>query len=65
MASANRQEFITVALKRVFALADCNIQNDITKDYERTILDYESLTIDEKTKAIKIITQGYDYNKFY
>ena len=64
--AAIRQEFVVAAIERAYALTDNSIRNDVTKTYEfrkQTILDDESLTIDEKTEAITTITQHYDYNK--
>ena len=64
--AAIRREFVNAALERADALIDNNIRNDVTKRYEflkQTILDDESLTIDEKNEAINIITIDYDNNK--
>jgi len=64
--AAIRQEFINAAIERADALKDSYIHNDISKRHEfvkQIILDDESLTIDERTVAIKIITENYDYFK--
>ncbi|CAB4416168.1 unnamed protein product [Rhizophagus irregularis] len=61
-----RNEFVIAAIQRADALTDSYIRNDITKRYEflkQTILDDESLTKDEKWKAIEIITKDIDYDK--
>ena len=61
-----RREFVIAAIERSVALIDFNIHNNITKRYEfckQTILDDESLTIDEKTEAINILTKDHDYFK--
>jgi hypothetical protein len=63
---AIRQEKIYAALDRCDALSDVNIYNDMTKRYEfkkQFILDDESLTTDEKTTAVEILTKDYDYFK--
>src|SRR5947207_8384854 len=64
--SSIRYESVYAAIRRDDALTDSYIRNDINKRYEfvkQTILDDETLTIDEKTEAIKIITKDYDYFK--
>ena len=66
--TAIRREFVYAALKRADALLTAyGIFNiNLTKRYEfqkQTILDDGSLTIDEKTEAINILTKDYDYNK--
>ena len=55
--SAIRQEVISAALNRAFALSDTNIHNDIHKHFKfqkQTLLADKSLTKDEKTKAIRM-----------
>src|SRR4051794_23562257 len=57
---------VNTALKRSFALIDYNIHNNLHKQYEfrkKTILDDESLTENEKSEAILIITKTYDHSK--
>ncbi|PKY50610.1 hypothetical protein RhiirA4_467171, partial [Rhizophagus irregularis] len=57
---------ISVALNRSYALIDLDIHYDTHKQYEfrkQTILDDESLTENEKSEAIRIITKTYDLNK--
>ncbi|GBB86464.1 hypothetical protein RclHR1_01290008 [Rhizophagus clarus] len=64
--SYGENESINNALSRAFALLDYNIHNDIHKEYEfkkKTLLDDESLTENEKSEAISIITKTYDLNK--
>ncbi|RIA91077.1 kinase-like domain-containing protein [Glomus cerebriforme] len=59
-----RIEFVTAAINRVVALSDYD--NDFDKVYEfqkQTILDDESLTIDEKTKATEFLAVLFDYQK--
>jgi hypothetical protein len=61
-----RQESIVAAIKRANALTDPHILNDLEKRHEfvkQKVLDDESLTIDERTEAIKIIIREYDYFK--
>ncbi|CAB4416167.1 unnamed protein product [Rhizophagus irregularis] len=61
-----RYEFVFAAIQRADALTDPYIRIDVTKRYEflkQTILDDESLTKDEKWKAIEIITKDIDYDK--
>ena len=60
------KELVQAALSRSIALMDYNIYNDIHKRHEfrqKTIFADESLTIDEKTEAIKELNKGYDRNK--
>ncbi|CAB4444283.1 unnamed protein product [Rhizophagus irregularis] len=64
--SYTKNKSINNALKRSYALIDYNIHNDMLKRHEfrkQTILNDESLTENEKSEAIKIITLIYDYNK--
>ena len=64
--SATRKEVVKAALNRSFALLDTNIHNDIHKQFEfrkQTLLTDKSLTKDEKTEAIRILNEAYDYNK--
>jgi hypothetical protein len=61
-----REELVYVAIYRANALIDFNIYNDIHKQYEfikQTILVDESLTENEKSEAIKILTKWYDEDK--
>ena len=64
--SAIRREVVQAALNRSYALLDYNIYNDFHKRFEfrrQTVLADKSLTEDEKTEAIKIISQTYDRAK--
>ncbi|PKC55804.1 kinase-like protein, partial [Rhizophagus irregularis] len=64
--SLGKNKLINNAINRSYALIDYNIHNDIHKRNEfqkQTILDDESLTENEKSEAIKIITKYYDYAK--
>ncbi|RGB40849.1 kinase-like domain-containing protein [Rhizophagus diaphanus] len=61
-----RYELVFAAIQEADKLMDSDIRNNITKRYEfvnQTILDDESLTKDEKCKAIEIIYKDYDYIK--
>ncbi|GBB90878.1 hypothetical protein RclHR1_00180016 [Rhizophagus clarus] len=64
--NATRVEFVVAAIQRADALTDSSIRKDPVKQYEfvkRTILDDESLTLDEKQDATKILTIDYDHLK--
>jgi hypothetical protein len=64
--STIREELVYAAIHRVQSLIDYNIHDDMHKRYEfkkQTFLSDNSLTDDEKTEAIKIISLGYDRNK--
>src|SRR5436190_6781314 len=64
--STIRKELIYAAINRAFNLTDNSIQNNIHKHYEfqkQTVLADKSLTSDEKTKAIRILTKSYDRDK--
>ncbi|RGB31343.1 kinase-like domain-containing protein [Rhizophagus diaphanus] len=64
--SYGNNKLINDALNRSYALIDHNIRNDAQKVYEfrkQALLDDESLTDNEKTEAIRIITKTYDLNK--
>ena len=64
--AAIRLEFVHAALKRADALINIYVYDNLTELYEfrkQTILDDESLTIDEKTKAINVLTKDFDYDK--
>src|SRR5688572_18308747 len=61
-----RRELVLAAINRSYALIDYNIHNDLHKQYEfpkQTILADESLTKDEKTEAIRLLTRDYDRDK--
>jgi hypothetical protein len=61
-----RKEVVNAALNRAFALLDTTIHNTIHKHFEfkkQTLLADNSLTEDEKTEAIKRITETYDRDK--
>ena len=64
--STIRKELILAANNRSFNLMDARIHNDIHKQYEfrkQTVLADKSLTNDEKTEAIRLLTRSYDRNK--
>jgi hypothetical protein len=64
--SAIRENVISAAINKVFALIDINIYDNIHKQHEfqkQTILADKSLTEDERAKAIKILDRTYDRNK--
>ena len=64
--SAIRKEVVQAALNRAFALVDNNVHNDIHKHFEfqkQTLLTDKSLTKDEKTEAIRTISETYDRAK--
>ena len=64
--STLRYDLVHAAINKAFTSMDTNIHNDIHKQYEfqkQTVLSDESLTKDEKTEAIKIISQSYDRRK--
>ncbi|EXX53678.1 Tpk3p [Rhizophagus irregularis DAOM 197198w] len=61
-----REEVVQAAINRAFALIDATIHDDIHKDFEfqkQTLLADKFLTEDEKTEAIKAITETYDSAK--
>src|SRR4051812_30311533 len=64
--SAMRYELIYAANNRASNLIDTNIHNDIHKQYEfqkQTVFADQSLTEDEKTEAIRLLTKNYDRDK--
>src|ERR1044072_3378175 len=64
--STIRYELILAANNRANNLTDTRIHNDIYKQYEfqkQTVLADKSLTNDEKTEAIRLLTRDYDRNK--
>src|ERR1044072_4263588 len=64
--STIRRELILAANNRALNLIDTSIHNDIHKHYEfkkQTVLADESLTNDEKTEAIRLLTKYYDRSK--
>ena len=64
--STIRYELIHAVKNRAQNLTDTSIHNNIHKQYEfqkQTVLADESLTNDEKTKAIRLLTRDYDRNK--
>src|SRR3954451_2309033 len=66
MAEPIKKELVYAAISRARALTDCHIHNNRTKRYEfrkQTILNDESLTVDEKSYAIKSLTIDDDRNK--
>ncbi|GES73058.1 kinase-like domain-containing protein [Rhizophagus clarus] len=66
MTSIIRKEKVVAILSKIVTLTDFKIYKDITERYEfqkQTILDDESLTMVERTEAIKSLTVYYDYQK--
>src|ERR1043165_8771567 len=64
--STIRKKLILAANNRAVNLTDTSIHNDIHKHYEfqtQTVLADKSLTSDEKTEAIRLLTKTYDRNK--
>ena len=64
--STIRKELIRATISRAVNLTDTSIHNDIHKRHEfqeQTVLADKSLTSDEKTEAIRILTKNYDRNK--
>ena len=64
--STIRRELIYAARNRAVNLTDDSIHNDIHKQYgfvKQTVLADESLTNDEKTEAIRLLTENYDRSK--
>ena len=64
--SAIRKELVQAAINRSFALVDYKIHDSLHKRHEfrqQTILADESLTKDEKTDALRILNETYDYSK--
>ncbi|GET51911.1 kinase-like domain-containing protein [Rhizophagus irregularis DAOM 181602=DAOM 197198] len=63
-----RKEVVNAAINRAFSLIDTAIHNNIHKHFEfkkQTLLADNSLTVDEKTEAIKKITETYDRDKVF
>lgn len=66
--AANRNELVYNAIYRTYALMDTSIHNNVDKKYEfqkQTVLTDKSLTKDEKSKAIELLTDVYDHNKVH
>src|SRR5579864_1756196 len=64
--STIRRELVYAALHRTDMLVDSSIHNDIHKQYKfqkKTILADNSLTKDEKTETIRLLTKDYDRDK--
>jgi hypothetical protein len=64
--SVIRNELVYTAVSEAYKLVDYNIHDDIHKQYEfrkQIILDDDSLTNDEKTEAIRILSKNYDRHK--
>ncbi|PKY45818.1 hypothetical protein RhiirA4_460488 [Rhizophagus irregularis] len=62
--SYTENKLINDALNRSYALLDSNLNNDAYYELNKQILlDDESLTENEKSKAIRLITKIYDLNK--
>ena len=63
-----RYELVYTVIDKAFNLIDHNIYNDIHKRYEfqkQTVLADKSLTEDEKTEAIRLLTKTNDRNKVH
>ncbi|RIA90985.1 kinase-like domain-containing protein [Glomus cerebriforme] len=66
MVASIRENLIYASLKRIDALIEPNISNDLTKMHEfrtQKILAEESLTQDEKLHAIMILNKEHDFSK--
>ncbi|POG59845.1 kinase-like domain-containing protein [Rhizophagus irregularis DAOM 181602=DAOM 197198] len=64
--SLGKNKLINNAINRAYALVDYNVHNDIHKQHEfqkQKLLADESLTENEKSEAIIIITKTYDKDK--
>src|SRR5690242_19412789 len=64
--STIRKELVYATIQRSVHLIDTSIHNNIHKHYEfqkQTLLSDENLTKDEKTEAIKLLSQTYDRSK--
>src|ERR1051325_383045 len=64
--STIRKELIDATSNRAFNLIDTSIHNNIHKQHEfqkQTVLADKSLTSDEKTEAIRLLTRDYDRDK--
>src|SRR3954452_5503209 len=64
--STIRRELIYATNNKANSLIDYNICNDIHKQHEfrkQTVLADESLTKDEKTEAVRLLTKAYDQYK--
>jgi hypothetical protein len=64
--SVIRKNLMYTAIRKAYALIDYNIHDDMHKRYEfqkQTILADESLTKDEKSEAIRLVTGAYDKEK--
>ena len=62
--SYGENKSINNALRRSYALLDNTLNSDTFYELRKQILlDDESLTENEKSEAIIIITKTYDYNK--
>ena len=61
-----RDELVMAAYNRTYALTDFSIHNNLEKRFEfrkQTILADKSLTKDEKSYAMKILTKDFDHRK--
>ena len=64
--AAIRDELVSAAISRAYALIDYNIhkeQHEFHEFRKQTILADESLTNDEKNEAMRKINEVYDLNK--
>jgi len=64
--SVIRKKLINAVIDKSYNSIDPNIHNNFHKSYEfskQTVLANKSLTKDEKTEAIRILTKIYDRNK--
>ncbi|PKY33760.1 hypothetical protein RhiirB3_452927 [Rhizophagus irregularis] len=66
--STLRYELIYATKNRIIMLTDTNIHNDIHKRFkfqQQTLLADKILTSEEKTEAIRDLTENYDRNKIF
>ena len=64
--AAIREDFVSAAINRAYALTDTGIHNNLEEEHKfrkQTILDDESLTKGEKSEAIKRLNKHFDLNK--
>ena len=64
--STTPDEKVMTAYNRAYALLDYDIHDNLDKQHEfkqQIILDDKSLTEDEKSEAIKLLNEDYDFNK--
>ena len=64
--SFSQNKLVNAAVRKAYALVDYNIHNDIHKQHEfrcQTVLADESLTENEKSEAVRLLTTYYDIDK--